>query len=169
MNSKKVRDAARRAFEKLSNLTDEEFQRELALHVDGDVAKALLDLHYSEVGEAESDAFQFQVKELPDSQVTWHEITHFEASRLFDYSAIALHQGFGEISDFVSNWKDATFYYDGQLVKSGLSGIRFGRAPSGFVAQFADLMNANVDADSYVITSDSHGENQEQKPWPLAA
>lgn len=169
MNSKKVQEAAARAFEKLSNLTDEEFGHELALHADGDVAKALLDLHCFEVGQAESDAFQFEMNEIPNSQLAWHEITQFNAADLESSPAFAVNQWLRETPDLIHSWKDAAYCFSDKCLGTTSSDIYFGEANFEFIGQFADWIDANVGGDSYVIAHSLHDENQEQEPWRLAA
>lgn len=78
MNSRKVRAAAQRAFERLASLNDKEFQLKLEEHADGDIANALIDLHYFEVGELETEAFRSDVEQIPTVAQDWHGVN-------FDY------------------------------------------------------------------------------------
>ncbi len=78
MNSREVSAAAERVFVELSKLSEKEFRRKLEEHADGDIANALIDLHYFEVGEIESEAFQFEAEQIPSVALNWHAVT-------FDY------------------------------------------------------------------------------------
>lgn len=169
MNAKKVKEAAARAFEKLSKLSEEDFRRQLEVHADGDIAKALLDLDYFQVGQTESEAFEFGVNEVPNSPIAWHEITHFNAVNLESSLVLAADQWLVETPGLIQSWKDAVYWYNAKLIDTMLSDFHSGETNFDFVGKFPDWMDANVGVDSFVMTYSASDENQEQEPWRLAA
>ena len=90
-NSRRVIGAAERVFERLSKMSEKEFRRYLEEHADADIANALIDLHYFEVGELEADAFQFQIDEIPSVAQDWHGIT-------FDYHPVVFNDATFEVA-----------------------------------------------------------------------
>ncbi len=122
MNSKRVRAASKRVFEKLSKLSETEFKRNLGLHADGDIAKALIDLDYFKVGELEADAFGFEAEELPSISTPYQCVT-------FDYHVNSLTDTFFEVKSaaVIVNYVayPATNAYIGSYIDLNL----FGRYP----------------------------------------